>query len=112
MGQNTLVSSILLCVFVASSGAEDSAQRRVVNLHNRVGRNERSRVERGCPCKRQLGIPRILHHIFLEGEAAYWRNATVGDDFTPNYYPKAREHGDRNATFRRTACPTNDGNDL
>ena len=112
MGQDILVSSILLCVFVASLGAEDSSQRRVVNLDNRVGRDKRARTGRGSPCERQPGIPRILHHIFLEGEAAYWRNATVGDDFTPNYYPKAREHGDRNATFRRMACPTIDGIDL
>ena len=112
MGQDMLVSSILLCVFVASLGAEDSSQRRMVNVYNRVGRDKRARVERGSPCERQPGIPRILHHIFLEGEAAYWRNATVGDDFTPNYYPKAREHGDRNATFRRMACLTIDGIDL
>ena len=58
-------------------------------------------------CESQVGIPRVLHHIFLDGEAAYWRNATVGDDFTPNFYPKTKQQGDKNATFKyewKTGC--------
>ena len=112
MGQGLLVPRTLLCVFVVSYVVEHSALSRAVNLHNRVGRDKRFHDDRGSACKRQPGIPRILHHIFLEGEAAYWRNATVGDVFTPNFYPKARKLGDRNATFRRIAHPIMNGVDL
>ena len=54
-----------------------------------------------------IGIPKIVHHIFLDGEAAYWRNATLGDEFTPNFYPRKKDQGDKNATFRhewKTGC--------
>ena len=69
------------------------------------GRNTHRR--RNKPCGRSVGIPRILHHIFLDGEAVYWRNATVGLDFTSNFYPRTKEKGDGNATFRnewKTGC--------
>ena len=59
------------------------------------------------PCERSFEIPKILHYIFLDGEAVYWRNATLGDDFVPNYYPRTKEKGERNATFRhewKTGC--------
>ena len=58
-------------------------------------------------CEPHVGIPRILHYIFLDGEATYWRNATLGEEFTPNYYPRTKDKGDRNATFRhewKTGC--------
>ena len=53
------------------------------------------------------GIPKILHHIFLDGEATFWRNATEGDDFSPNYYARKREKGERRAAFKhewKTSC--------
>ncbi len=55
----------------------------------------------------RLGIPKILHHIFLDGEAAFWRNATDGDDFSPNYYAHKRKEGERRAAFKhewKTSC--------
>ena len=104
MGQGVLVTSILLCVLSAPSYAKHSNDSSIVNLHTEGGRDKRFHDGRRSLCKKRLEIPRILHHVFLEGEAAFWRNATVGDDFTSNFYPKARKDGDKNATFRHVAC--------
>ena len=79
--------------------AQTSSVRSSNNNHQRAGRDR--------ACDKRLGIPKILHHIYLEGEAAYWRNATLGDEFTPNFYPKTKEKGDQNATFKhewKTGC--------
>ena len=65
------------------------------------------RASRPCKAAGRQGIPKVMHHIFLDGEAAYWRNATLGDSFTPNFYPTTREKGDKNITFKhewKTGC--------
>ena len=66
----------------------------------RIRKTYRPRSRHSGPREARSAIPKILHHIFLDGEAAYWRNATLGDDFTPNFYPRTKEKGDKNATFK------------
>ena len=103
MKLGVFTSSVLLgLLWNRSYSVEASSIRWSTKNGHRTGRPCSSRSD-----ATRLAIPKILHHVFLDGEAAYWRNATLGDDFTPAFYPRTKEKGDKNATFKhewKTGC--------